>query len=262
MPIPPPPVAPNSITVTALDLIMAALTEIGVQAMGEQLANEDAAWALSKLQRLIDRYNARDAMVYNVEFFRFTLPVATQPVLIGPGGNGPVPPFQTNQRPVRLYSASLILTGTSPEVEIPIYVRDDQWWSLQAVKTLPSTLPTDVYFSPGWPNGSLYFWPVPTQVNDVRLEMRTVLTEIASYNQSFSMPPGYWDAIVYPLAVSLCPSFERQASSDLMRLSSDAVKAIQTNNMKSPRSNTADAGMPGNDIRGGFNYYSGMPSQR
>lgn len=262
MPVPPPPVAPNSITVSANDLITAALTEIGAQAMGEQLALEDAAWTLGKLQRLIDRYNAREAMVYNIDFLRFTLPVNTQPVQIGPGNNAPPPPFQVAQRPVRLYSASLILTGTSPEVEIPIYVRDDQWWAAQEVKSLPSTLPTDVYFSPGWPNGSLYFWPVPTQVNDVRLEMRTVLVEITSYNQSFSLPPAYWDAIVYPLAVSLCPSFEKQASADLLRLEAAAIKAIQVNNMKSPRGNTSDAGMPGNDVRGGFNYYSGMPSQR
>ena len=168
MPIPSPPVAPNSLTVTAYDLISAALTEIGVQGMDEQLADEDAAWTLRKLQRLIDRYNAREAMIYNVDFFRFTLPVNTQPVQIGPSNSEPAPPFQINQRPVRLYSATLILAGTSPEVEIPIYVRDDQWWAAQEVKNLPSTLPTDVYFSPGWPNGSLYFWPVPTQVNDVR----------------------------------------------------------------------------------------------
>lgn len=262
MPIPPPPVEPNSITVTANDLITAALTEIGAQAMGEQLASEDAAWALRKLQRLIDRYNARDAMIYNVDFFRFTLPAGIQPVQIGPGTSNPPPPFQINQRPVRLYSATLILSGTNPEVEIPINVRDDQWWSVQAVKNLPSTLPTDVYFSPGWPNGSLYFWPVPTQVNDVRLEMRTVLVEITSYKQNFTLPPGYWDAIVYPLAVSLCPSFEKQASADLLRLEQASLKAIQTNNMLSPRGHTADAGMPGSNRVGGFNYYSGMPSQR
>src|SRR6185312_3471280 len=250
-----------SLTVTAYDLITAALTEIGVQAMGEQLADEDAAWALKKLQRLIDRYNARKTMIYNIDFTRFTLPANTQPVQIGPGNSAPPPPFQINQRPIEIISASLILNGTSPEVEIPIYVRDDQWWAAQSVKNLPSTLPTDLYYSPSWPNGQLYFWPVPSQVNDVRLEMRTVLIEITSYKQNFSLPPGYWDAIVYPLAVSLCPSFEKQASADLLRLEAASIKAIQTNNNKSPRGDTVDAGMPGSNMPGGFNYYSGMPSQ-
>lgn len=258
MSIPPPPLSPNSITVTANDLINAALQEIGALAPGEQASNDDAPWTLQKLQRLIDRYNARESWIYAVTFPVFSLAglTATQPITIGPGAQ-----FQVVQRPVEIKSATLILVNTSPtQVEIPIYIRDAAWWADNRTKNLTSTLPTDLYYEPDWPNGNIFLWPVPTAVNSIRLELRTILPEITSYRQQFSLPPGYWDAVVYPLAVSLCPSYEKTASPELLKLEAAAVKAVMGNNIQSPRSEASDAGMPGLGNRGQFNYYSGQPN--
>lgn len=245
----------NSIPDTAQGLITGAMQELGILAAGETPALDDNAWVLKKLQRLIDRYNAREPLIYNVNFGVFTLLTNTQPITIGPGQQ-----FDVNQRPVKLYSCSLMLTGTDPVVEIPIAVRDQQWWRDQRVKNLTSTLPTDVYYSPDWANGNLYFWPIPTQVNDVRLETRTVVSEITAYNQVFTMPPGYWDLIVNELAIDIAPSYERPVSAELRANYQKALKTVQVNNIKSPRNSPGDAGMPGMSARGDFNYYSGMPN--
>lgn len=246
---------PNSITVTALDLITAAMQEIGALAPGETPSNDDQAWVLQKTQRLIDRYNARKPMIYNVNFTLFTMQPNHQPHTIGPNAD-----FDANQRPVRIESAAVVLVQSVSNVDVPLNIRDDQWWADQRVKNLQSTYPTDVYYSPGWPNGELFFWPIPTQANGMRLQMAYVLNQLTSYDQSFSMPPAYWDAIVYPLAISLCPSFERTASQDLLRLGAQALKAIETNNIASPRGSAADSGMPGVGRRSDFNYYSGLPN--
>jgi hypothetical protein len=74
------------------------------------------------------------------------------------------------------------------------------------------------------------------------------------------MPPGYWDAVVYELAESIGPMFERPISADLLRLKMRAIKAVQGNNVKSPRGTTGDAGMPGIGVHGDFNYVTGMPN--
>lgn len=245
----------NSITVSALDILNASLFEIGALAAGESAALDDLTWVLTKLQRLLDRYNARRPMIYNVEFQLFTLTPGKQPHTIGPGQD-----FDVNQRPVRIDSASVVLVQSTANVDVPINIRDDAWWADQRVKNLQSTYPTDLYYSPGWPNGECFFWPIPQQANGMRLQFATVLAQVTTYAQQISMPPGYWDAIVYPLAVSLCPSFERTASADLLRLGGQALKAIETNNIASPRGTTADAGMPGVGRRGDFNYYSGLPN--
>lgn len=233
----------------------AAGQEIGALAAGEQFSTDDQAWVLQKLQRVIDTFNAKRTMVYANAFKTFTLVAGLTPHTIGPTGT-----FAINQRPVEIPTIGLVLVNTNPAtVEIPLTPRDAAWWADQRVKNLTSTIPTDYYYEPDWPNGSIYFWPVPNQTNNVLLQLRTVLTELTIPSQSFTMPPAYWDAIIYTLAKAISPSFERQISPDLRELAMDAIRAVQSNNIKSPKADTGDAGMPGTGIRGGFNYYSGGP---
>ena len=246
---------PNSITKTALDIMNAAAQEIGVLAGGESLSNNDTGWVFQKLQRLIDRYNSDRTKIYNVNFQTFSPPASTQPLTIGPGAQ-----LDINQRPVEIRSIGLMLTGTSPQVKLYLNRRDQRWWAQNRVPQLTSTLPTDYYYSPDWPNGNLYLWPIPTQANNLLIEMWGVLTEYTTYNQTFTLPPGYWDALVYELACSIAPSFERTVTPDLLRETVRAVSAIEQNNIKSPRGRTADAGMPGAGLRGGFNYYDALPA--
>lgn len=249
------PTAPNSITVTALDIIKAAGQEIGALAPGEIPSNEDQAWILQKLQRLIDRYNAREVMIYNVNFTLFTLnPPSTPlaPTTIGPGGD-----FDVNQRPVVIESIGLILAGT-PGVELPLNRRDQDWWANNRIKGLTSTLPTDYYYSPDWPLGQIFFWPVPTASHQVNVQSRLVLGEYTAFDQSFTMPPAYWDLIVYELAISIGPSFEREASSTLIGLWKASIKAAQVNNITSPRLASDAPSQPNGGGRPDFNFLDGL----
>lgn len=257
-----PTTAANGLTVTALSLINAAGQEIGALAAGEQFDTDNQAWVLQKLQRVIDTANAKRVMVYANVFSTFTLVAGTTPHTIGPTpATGPAPTFIVNQRPVEIPTIGLVLINTNPTtVEIPLTRRDKEWWADQSVKNLTSPIPTDYYYEPDWPNGSIYFWPVPDAVNNVLLQLRTVITELTAPSQLFTMPPAYWDWIVYKTAIAIGPSFERQISSDLRGLMMEAERAVQGNNIKSPRADTGDAGMPGSGITDGlFNYYSGAP---
>lgn len=245
----------NSITVKALDIVNSAMTEIGALAGGESPSSNDLAAVLQKLQRLIDSMNARRPMVYNVNFTKFTMPANTSPVTIGPSGI-----FDVDQRPVDIDSIGLFLDSGSIPVELPLNKRDQQWWAAQTIKELTSSLPTDFYYSPDWPLGNIYFWPISTAQYNILLQSRTVLGEYTGFSQNFSLPPGYWDAIVYQLAVSICPMFERPASADLIGLRREAVKAIQVNNITSPRlSSDAPSGKGVNDARPDFSFLTGMP---
>jgi hypothetical protein len=248
--------APNSITVKALDLITAAGQEIGTLAAGESFSNDDESWVLQKVQRLIDRYNARETMIYNVNFTLFTLnPPADplDPTTIGPGGD-----FDTNQRPVVIESIGLILDGGSPGVELPLNRRDDDWWANNRIKGLTSTLPTDYYYSPAWPLGQIFFWPVPTASHQVRLQTREVIAELENYQQAFTMPPAYWDLIVYELAISIGPSFNREASATLIGLWKAAQKAVQVNNISSPRLASDAPTQSNGGGRPDFNFLDGL----
>lgn len=251
--------ASNSITVSALDVISDAMKELGVLAANEFPQASEAQWGLTKLQRIIDRYNARLPMIYNVNFTLFTLPAGNNPFFIGPGA-----PMDANQRPVSIPSIGLILAGT-PGVEIPLTPRDDQWWANNRIKNLTSTIPTDYYYSPDWEIqtdgsawGKLYFWPEPTASHQISLESRQVLTEFQAITDDFTMPPGYWDLIVYELAISLAPSYGKTPDQILLAGRQAALKAVQVNNITSPRLASDSPSGSGGGSRPDFNFLSGL----
>jgi len=173
-----------------------------------------------------------------------------------------LPTFATpnmGQRPQRIEAASLILTDQTPNVEIPINIRDDDWWMNNRIKALESNVPTDLYYSTDFPNGGLYFWPVPNYNYGVRLEIWGSIPQFPALNYVFSLPPGYQDAITMNLARTMAGAFSAQWSQQQESSWVLAMKAVESNNAKSPRGVTGDAGMPGIGTHGGFNYYDSLP---
>lgn len=231
------PTTPNSQTVAVLDIIKSALQELGVLDASESPSAADAQWGLTKLQRIVDRYNARLSMIYNVNFTTFTLPAGPNPVTIGPGAT-----LDVNQRPVSIPTIGLVLDGGNSGVELPLNPRDQDWWANNRIKGLTSTLPTDFYYSPDWlvqnddsQWGQIFFWPVPTASHQIILQSRQVLGAYTAITDDFTMPPGYWDLLVYELAITLSPSFGVQPSQVLVEGRKAALKAVQVNNIVSPR---------------------------
>ena len=249
----------SSVTAKASELATSALTELNVVSQGQAASPGDAAWALEKLQRLIDRINARREMIYNVNFSQYTLQTDHTPTTIGPGGDFDVP-----LRPVRLVSCQLVLTDNTPNVTIPMGVRDDDWWAANQIKGLTSTLPTDVYYSPDTPLGNLNFWPVPTAVNDVILETWVGITQAVGLATNIALPPAYWDYLVLALARDLTSSFgpgavEIVSGAAFQANYRDALKAMESNNETSHRlqSGVPKSGKPG--VRPGFDFLTGRP---
>lgn len=241
--------------VTGLTIITDALVECGVHDPVETPSAEDTTFALRKLNRLINNWNAEREAVYASTFLTFTLTPSLSPHTIGPTGAT----WTVTQRPVSLEAAHLVLAGSSPVAQIPIRVRDAAWWSTVSVQALTSTIPTDVYYDPAWVNGNLYFWPVPTAAHSVQLWVRAVLAEYALAT-TFSLPPGYQDAITLTLAEEIGPAFHAPPSLVTIQSAKAARARIFSKNTTAPPLTTRDAGMPGGGSgrAGYFNYRSGQ----
>jgi len=238
-----------------LDIATDALTEIGALAAGETVPSADAALCLTRANNLLDEWAARKVYAYNVNFAVYTLTAGHGPHLIGPGLASP--DFNVSQRPIKIEGATIILTNlVTPVDTAPLGIRDDAWWKNQRVKSLQSNIPTDLYYSPDWPNGALNLWPVPNFAYQLRLESWVLLTQFASINDTFSLPPAYRKAIMLTLAEELCGPFEKQPSPMLILKARDARKAVQGNNICSPRITTSEAGQ-GGMARRGFNWLTG-----
>jgi hypothetical protein len=250
------------LTYKAIDLITDALIECNLIAPGEVPDSELGPWAFRQLNDLIDVWAAQRAYVYSTVFSLFTLQPNLSPHTIGPTGTFVVP-----QRPVRIRSATLILNGASTPTDVPLNVRDDDWWGAQQTKSITSAVPTDLYPSYDWPNASLYFWPVPTVANKVRLELWTAINQFQSIQDPIggpggptTLPPAYRPALKWTLAEMLCPGGAKELHPVLQAKGKEARKAIFGNNNQSPRIATQDSGMPRSGKRGGyFNWGTGGP---
>jgi hypothetical protein len=249
----------SSVTAKAADLIQSAGYEIGAFSPGEAIAAADALWALEVLQRIIDQWNAKRGLIYSVAFTAYNLVANLAPHTIGPTGTFDTGPA-ANYRPVRISSASFVLNpGATNPVDLPIQMRDKDWWAANPLKSLSSSIITDLYYEPASPNGNLNFFPICNTNGVVRLEQWSSLAQALTLQTGLGLVQGYWEALVTTLALALCPSFEKQPSPVLVQRQATAIKVIFENNDPAPRIET-NTSMPGTAGSGrpDFNFLTGM----
>ncbi len=234
-----------------------AMTEIGAIASGETPEAADIFTVLGKGRRLLNNWNADRRAVYATAFSQFTLVANLSPHTIGPTGT-----FTVTQRPVSLDGCNLILNTSPTPINTMINVRDNQWWLGQTIPGIQTNYPTDVYYQPDWPDGKLYFWPVPTSAYDVQLMTRVLLDDIPDLSTTFSLPPGYQDAITLTLALDITtifPAVDPRVLQQVDLKGREARSRIFDNNDQPLRLMTADAGMQSTSTRhGDFNWWTGQ----
>lgn len=235
-----------------LDIVTNALAEINVYAQGEAPSQADAMFSFTKLNVLMDAWSAIRPFASSLSFLQFLFTPNLAPHTIGPSGT-----FVMAQRPTRLEGAMVILNNVNPPVNTPITIRDAEWWKNQPLPGQLSSFPTDVYYDPTFPNGTLNFWPVAQTAWGVLLETWGLIAQFASLNSIFSMPPGYQMAIELTLAEYLAKPFGATADADLIRRAAKARAAVLSLNTQPPRIETMDSGMPRPQRnRTTFNYRS------
>lgn len=265
MPIGPPNAPPAPLSYKVLDLVTDAFIEIGACAPGEYPSADEQQWGFRKLNYLTDVWSARKPFVYSYAYLVFNLVPGLSPHTIGPSG---LATFATpgSPRPVRLESAALLLNISPGQVDLLMNIRDHKWWAEQQVKAIETDVPTDVYYDPTQPDGSLYFWPVPNVNSPVRLQFWTTVSQFVSIQDPIGGPSGpgtlpqaYRAAMMLSLAEQLIPGSNREAPPMLTDAARKARAAVFGNNDKSPRMRTQDSGMPkaGGGPRADFNWMTG-----
>lgn len=235
------------ITYTVLDIITDSAIEANIIAPGDDLPGDVAQWAFRKANNLLDYWSAKKNYVYTTNFEVFTLVPNLSPHTIGPGGT-----FVQTQRPVKIVSGNVVLNNVTPNIDLPLNIRDDQWWNQNSIKALTAQFPTDLYYSANWPLGQIYFWPVPTAAYLARLELWQLLSQFENITDPIggpgsgvgTMPPGYRNAFMLTLAQMLLPGGQKELSISLAASGAAARQAVFGNNTKPPRIDTADFGCP------------------
>lgn len=245
---------------TAQDLIQSALILTGALAQGESPSNGDAQDALRRLNRLVSGWKNQRLTCWVTSRNVHSLVGSQQQYTIGDGGDFDQP------RPQFLSYAGLILTDTNPDTEIPLQVYTVKDWWLQSVKAQTSTQPTAIYYESNFPAsganaglGTVYVWPVPTEVNDIALYCPLALDEFATLTTSYALAPGYEDALEYNLAVRLIQAGMglREHLSDIVPMAKETLGIIKRANVQPVTASIDPALWP---TQPGWNWRSGQPS--
>lgn len=243
---------------TALNVIEHAFTGLNVCRPNE-LDPGDATIGLGLLNRLLDNWNADQRAVYGSQIFTGTLTPSLNPHTIGIAANSPTFTVTTN-RPESIDQANLIIGSGVSAYRVPLTLRDRQWWMSLTLPNQTSTIPTDLYYEPAWPNGQIYLSLVPSAAYTLECLFRVVLAQLALAT-TFTLPPGYEDAITLTLQEELLVPYHVTDQAVLAVLPKQAREArarVFAANAQVPRLRTVDSGMPSGPGVGGWDYRTGM----
>jgi hypothetical protein len=214
------------------DVILAAMQELGAIAPGEPLPAHEAEVAMVRVRSMIDLWQTERLTIYNLSRELFTFRANQQAYTIGPDLASDF--VTTTGRPIWLQHAGVLWTNSGIATEIPVKVMTDDEWAQTRIKSVASTIPTHVYYNWSYPLGTLYYWPVPTDVS-----VRAVLylpvpidAVAATLDTVLILPPGYEEAIRYHLAIRLAPLYSRPVPPEVSALAMEAKALIKRANLQ------------------------------
>lgn len=235
-------------TVSISDIVTDALREIGVLNAVDPPSGEDGALGLFRLNKILDNWNAERGAVYADTITPYTLTPALQPHTIGASGGT----WTAAVRPVSIEGANLV----NGDIRYHVRLRDAAWWMALSDPELTSAIPTDLYYEPAWPLGKVWLYPVPTTAYQFELQTRVLLAAVA-LSDTFTLPPGYQDALTLTLAEDLSGPLRVPLSPKTEQNAQKARGRVFGNNSRPLPLRTWDSGMPGS-IGSAFDYRIGQ----
>jgi hypothetical protein len=216
---------------TVLDLIKRSMRLIDALNIGDEPTAEEAQDALLALNSMVDAWGTERLTMYATTRALYAIVAGQQAYTIG---RGPGADYAAD-RPMYIDAAGLVIAQTDPTqtLERPIYIiRTNTEWARVRLKGETSTLPTDLYYQPGWPNGTIAFWPAPTNDNTLALYTPSAVAEFTSLTQVISLPPGYRRALPYNLAADFGPEFGvKKVPDDVLRIADESKRSLKRANV-------------------------------
>lgn len=191
---------------TAGDLINSSLRLIGVLESGVNPSTQETADALASLNALLSQWQTEELSIFTIANHTFPLVAGTQDYTIGDGGDFDSP------RPERITRAGVIQSNGIRN-ELQIITSDD--WAAIPEKNVSALVPRVLYNDHDYPLSTLHLWPKPSGTPTLDLYAWEQFTPFAAATDTFDMPPGYWDAIRFNLAIRLANEWGRSITQEL-----------------------------------------------
>lgn len=221
--------ANGAIQSTARDLISLVLKNSGVIGVGQDPLPEDINDCFSALNLMLATWAKKRWMVYHqIDVAKAATGALSYTVGIGGDFNTP--------RPDKIEAAYVRMTNvTSNQPDYPLVViqaRED--YSRITLKTLNS-FPTYCFYDSDFPLGNLYAWPVPSNLYEIHIIVKSQLTQIANLSDIVALPAEYAEAIIWNLARRIRPAYQLPPDPQVNNLARETFNAIVQANVQIAR---------------------------
>jgi hypothetical protein len=136
-------------------------------------------------------------------------------------------PRWPSPRPVKIDSA-FVRVGTE-DTRVEINTLSD--YNKVTDKALASDYATNLAYAPGYPNATIYIYPVPTVSASIMLTYKRHFSDINNVSDQIDLPNGYSRAIVYNLALELASEFGKVPDESVVAIARDSMAWIKRTNM-------------------------------
>lgn len=233
---------------SAYDLICGALRLIGQLAEGEQPSIETANDALVAFNQMIESWNTERLAVFTTQDQTFTWPASTASRTLGPTGNF------VGTRPILIDDSTYFkVNNLSYTLQ---FINQLQYDGI-ALKGNTSTYPQFMYVNMGYPDLTMYVYPVPTSALEMHIISVEELSQPATLATDLAFPPGYLRAFRFCLACEIAAEFGVEPSPQVQRIAMTSKRDLKRVNnpgdvMAMPFSLVANRRWPT------FNIFSGQ----
>lgn len=213
---------------TSLELIVRAYKALGVVGTSSATSptTEERTDGLTALNSMLESWANENLTLISQQEQSFPLVIGTNSYTIGSGGDINV------TRPLQILSAYVQDSGGN---NYPLTVRTRDQWNMIGNKSsiITSQIPTDMFYDPTMPLGTVYVFPYPLTTYNVFFDSYLQLTTFSSLTVSTAMSPGYERALVYNLAVEISNQFgiPMLGETNVADLASRSLAAIKRTNL-------------------------------
>lgn len=228
---------------TAQTLIQRILITIGALNQGETPSNSDAQSLLITINNMLATWETERLNVYQILLTVFPLVNATKSYTIGPTGAA-----VTASRPIKLVSANVLYSNPlgsgllhGPPMKL---LSEAEYVGKVDREVATSPLPSELYDDYGFPNSSLFVYPVPAfTAGTLQLQLGAFspLPNFPDLVTDIQFPPGYIEAIQYNAAVRASPDFDMSVTPEISLLAREAKTSIRALNKSIPDLQTGGA---------------------
>lgn len=213
---------------TSNDVITRAMKALGTLGRTEVPSAAEATDGLAAFNALLESWSNENLMSYVTLQRSFPLVANTQSYTIGTGG------VINTTRPLNITQA-FIRDSNNMDYGMRIVPRDV--WNDIGAKTVTSQIPDTLFYSSGFPLGTINVFPIPLIAYTCFYDSTTNQVTFSDLTTAVSMPVGYERVFVFNLALELmaagypCLLDEKQLGA-LMKAASDGMANIKRTNIK------------------------------